>query len=308
MVVQLSIPVADVDALLALDYTRIEVWRSADEGNSYQEITGGSAAAAIFPSLPPATAYRIGGKQIRLTVDEGVEYSIDFSVVTEFWTATQVRNRINEVVSGLASVVGGLVVLTSGTTGRASSVRITYTDAVELFPSVGIVYGLNARPTLVSGTLIYAFSDVAGISTYRYKWRFSQNGAGPISEFSERVYGSAAPLGGVPIAMCTATFVGIDGRPQKRRIVIVSDSSPSLIGGIVVGSELPNVVDTDDLGFLQVPLVQGVPVRVAIEGTAFVREFTVPAQASFDLLQVMAAAPDPFTVQVPLPFLIRRSI
>jgi hypothetical protein len=63
-------------------------------------------------------------------------------------------------------------------------------------------------------------------------------------------------------------------------------------------------------GFLAIPLTVGQTVRVAIDGTAVVREFVVPGPPNslFDLLQAIATANDPFTVQVPPPFLTRRSL
>lgn len=309
MIVQLSITAANVDALIGLGFTRIEVWASFDQGNSYQEITSSVAQAAVLKSSAAQTTFRMGSKLLKLSINGAAEVSIPFASTPDNWTPTQVVNRINEVVPGLASLDGSKVVLTSPTTGRVSSLLITYNDAGELgLPAGTASYGTNVRPTLVSGTLIYTFTDVAGNSEARYKWRFSANGVNPISEFSPRVFGSAPPLSGVLVSVGTALFVGLDGRPQKRRIVVVSDRPPVSISGSAVGNELPMIVDSDDLGFLQVTLVQGSTVRVAIEGTAYVREFVVPATPSFNLLTVMAAAPDPFSIQVPAPFLIRRSI
>jgi len=309
MVVQFSITAANVDALIALGYTRIEVWSSIDQGNSYQEITGSAAAPAIVSSASAATYFRMGGKLLKLSVNGGPDQSILFSDLILYWTPTQVANRINEVIPGLASVSGSQVILTSPTTGRASTILVVLNEAQDLgMPTGTFLTGLNARPTLVSGTLIYTISDVAGHSDDRYKWRFSANGVNPVSEFSERIFGSTPALAGTAVSICTAQFVGLDGRPQKRRVVVVSDMSPASIGGNVVGNELPITVDSDDLGFLQFTLVRGARVRVAIEGTAFVREFVVPNSATFDLLTVMAAAPDPFSIQTTLPFLIRRSI
>lgn len=309
MIVQLSITVANVSALVSLGYTRIEVWASTDQGNSYQEVTSSVVGAAKLLSSAAQTTFNMGGKLLKLSINGASEVSILFAATPVQWTPTQVVNRINEVVPGLASLDGAKVKMTSPTTGRVSSLEVTYNDAGDLgLPTGTKSYGTDARPTLTLGQLIYTYTDVAGRDDNRYKWRFSANGVNPISDFSVRVFGSAPPLSGVPISVATALFVGLDGKVQKRRIVVVSDRPPSVISGAAVGNELPVVVDSDDLGFLQIPLVQGAVVRVAIEGTTYVREFTVPTTPSFDLLAVMAAAPDPFTIQVPAPFLIRRNI
>lgn len=309
MIVQLSITVANVNALVTLGYSRIEIWCSTDQGNSYQEITSSVAAAAVLRSAAAQTTFNMGGKLLKLSVNGSPEVSILFAATPAQWTPTQVVNRINEVVPGLASLDGAQVKMTSPTTGRVSSLEVTYNDARDLeLPAGTKSYGTDPRPTLTLGQLIYTYLDVAGRDDNRYKWRFSANGVNPISDFSARVFGSAPPLSGVPISVGTALFVGLDGRAQKRSIVVVSDRPPAAIAGAAVGNELYVVVSSDDLGFLQVPLVQGAVVRVAIEGTAYVREFTVPATSSFDLLSAMAAAPDPFTIQTTPPFLIRRSI
>jgi hypothetical protein len=309
MIVQLSITVANVGTLIPLGYSRIEVWCSTDQGSSYQEITSSVVQPAVLLSSAAQTTFRMGGKLLKLSIDGAPEVSILFAPTPDQWTPTQVVNRINEVVPGLASLDGMKVKLTSPTTGRVSSLEITYNDAGELgLPPGTLSFGTDARPTLVLGQLIYTFTDVAGRDDNRYKWRFSANGVNPVSDFSARVFGSAPPLSGVPISVATALFVGLDGKAQKRRIVVVSDRPPAVIAGTAVGNELPVIVDSDDLGFLQVPLVQGSVVRVAIEGTAYVREITVPATASFDLLSAMASAPDPFTIQTTPPFLIRRNI
>ena len=310
MVVQLGITVANVNALIPLGYTRIEVWASTDEGSEYFEITSSTAQPAVLKSIDALTTFRMGGKLLKLSINGAADVSILFSSFIDFWTPTQVVNRINEVVPGLASLDGLKVVLTSPTTGRVSSILVVANEATDLGLPAGLVgYGTNVRPTLITDTFIYMFSDVAGHSDYRYKWRFSANGVNPVSEFSERVLGGSPPLTGVPLAVGTALFVGLDGRAQKRRIIVVSERSPApIIAGYAVGNELPLIVDSDEFGFLYVTLVQGSVVRIAIEGTTYVREFTVPIAASFDILQVMAAAPDPFTVQATVPFLIRRII
>lgn len=309
MVVQLTILVGNVDDLIGLGYSRIEIHQSIDEGNSYQEVTAAAAQAAVLDSLPAQTTFQMGGKLLKLKVDGGTEQSISFSSLIPFWTATQVANRINEVIGALASVVTTTTVrLTSPTLGRASSIEVTYCDAEDLF-SVGIVYGRAERPTLVSGTLLYTFPDVAGKGTDRYKWRFSANGSNPFSDFSAVVSGSKQPT--IPagsLSVATAQFYDQGGQPIKTRILVGMDSTPQVHGGAFVSRGSSMVVDSDDAGFLQVTLVRGIRCRVAIEGSSYIREFVVPNTPSFDLLTVMATANDPFTVQQVPPSLIRRSI
>jgi hypothetical protein len=310
MVVQFSVLVANNDDLIGLGYTTIEIWQSVDQGNSYQELTAPTPQSAYVESLPAQTTFQMGGHLLKVVVNGGAEQSISFSPLTQHWTPQQVVDRINEVIPGLASLITpNIVRLTSPTTGRASSIEVTYCDAYDLFPERLSAHGRDARITLALGTTIYQYSDVSGSTSARYRWRFTANGSDPKSDFSPYVLGSTAPLvSPANLSVCQAKFVGLNGQPVKTKLVIVSEQNPSSTNNLIVTSTAPLQLESDDLGFIQFSLVRGTRVKVAIEGTAFVREFTVPDAASFDLLAAMAAAPDPFTVQTVPPFLIRRSV
>lgn len=310
MSVDLSILVGNAVSLATMGYTRIEIWLSTDEGSSYEEITASAAAAATMTSEEASTTFDMGGKLLTLKEDGGAEQEIEFSDDLRYWTPDQVADRINEVVPGLASVEDDTVVLTSGTTGRTSSLEITYNDATDLGWEAGdLVYGKAARITLAGGTLLYTFQDPAGSSDYRYKWRFTANGSNPISDFSNPVYGSSpASLSSGSLSICTATFVDMEGKPVQRKVIVGQVSTPSTVSGYAVASEETKTFESDVHGYLQFALVRGIRVRVAIEGTNYVREFTVPSAATFDLFTVMAAADDTFTVQSTPSYASRRSL
>lgn len=304
---QVSIPASNVADLMAMGFTSIELFRSSDEGAHYRPVTSVIAEPAFLATVEAATTFRIGGKEVRFSVDGGAEKSVQFPLLTEYFSPDLVADAFNQVFPNIAAVVGRKVILASPSSGPNSSLVITYCDAHALGFSAGdTARGTAAHVALNSFVLAYVFSDVNGFEGDRYKWRFSAGGANPKTELLGPVQGSVPPAG-VLTSLCQARFVGMDGKPLKSRIIIVSDAVQS-ISGMAFGNELPLVVDSDRYGYLEVPLVQGAKVRVAIEGTAFVREFTVPGTPTFDLLQVMAAAPDPFSVQVPTPFLIRRSL
>lgn len=310
MVVQLSILVSNNDSLMGLGYSRVEVWQSLDDGDTYQELTASSSQAATLTSSAATTTFQMGGRLLKFIISGGSERSVTFDPGLINWTPGQVANRINEIVPSLATVDNEAVVLTAPTTGRASSIEITYNDADSFGLDTGTKsYGLDSRPALAPGTLLYTYFDVAGLSTARYKWRFSANGSSPFSEYSAYVLGSAVPLiSSGSLSVCSATFIGLDGHPRKTKLVIGLDQNPSSVSGMILTSGQPLVVESDALGFIQFTLVRGATVRVAIEGTYFVREFIVPNAATFDLITVMAAAPDVFTVQTVPPFLIRRTV
>jgi hypothetical protein len=325
MISQLTITAAHVNYLKANGYTTIEVWASDDYGNSWEEITASVQKPAQLFSYPAQNTFQMGGKLIRLSINGTSEVSFPFNTVVDRYTPAQVASRLNEVVPLLGSVQGKKVVLTSAFVGRISSIKVAYNDAHELgWEANSIIYGREARLPLITDHRIYSFTDVAGKGITRYKWRFSGNGVDPISDFSDYVLGSSPPVEGIPLSIGTAMFVGVDGRPLKTRLIVVTDTAPQGIVNLVdidpgpnasiilshagVGSEIPTIVDSDNEGFVALRLVQGTKIRVAIEGTSFVREFVVPMVPHFNLLQVMADAPDPFAIQVPAQSIIRRAL
>lgn len=309
MVAQIAIPVANVSDLISLGFTKLEVWITDKYANEYYEITDSTAQPATIQTVEAQTTYRMGGHELKLIVDGGTEESITFSSLIDFWTPTQVSNRINEVVTGLSSVSGNSIILESSTSGRVSSLEITYIDTNVLGISSGMkVYGKDPRLTLIGGTVSYTYTDVQGTVGQYYKWRYTANGVNPKSQYYGPVAGLDLPVSGVLTSIATAKFIGPDGRPFKGKIYINAEGQPFAISGYNVIFQDTITVEADDTGFLQYPLVQGTQITVAIEGTKVVREITVPNTSSFDLLSAIAAAPDPFTVQTTPPYLIRRSI
>lgn len=310
MSVQLSILVGNNDALVSQGFTRVEVWASADDGASYAELTSSVASKASLASSPASTQFRLGGHLLKFKVDGGVEKVVSFDSLISFWTPTQAMNRINEVAPGIATVVSNAVVLTSTLTGRLSAIEITYNDSEDLGFVVGtVVHGTDARLVMVTSTLLYQYTDIQGLSSYKYKWRFSVNGSPPISEFSRSVNGSDPPLiGSGNLSVMTAKFVDIEGRPKKTSIIVAPDgASPQVLAGYAVGGTEQKVYESDAQGFLAVVLVRGTILRVAIEGTPLVRVITVPNTTTFDLLSILASTTDAFSIQQAPPLLTRTT-
>ena len=320
MVEQLQILSANPQAIIDSGFTTIEIWQSLpwrdghDEfsGTDYCEITSATPTSATLTSADARTQFRLGGTELQVAVDGGAPATISFTSFLDYWTPAQVITQINTVVAGLASLgTDGLsVVLTSPTTGRTSSLQIVYTDAVQLGWTEGqISYGTDGRLLLVPSQTSYSYIDVAGLDINLYKWRYSANGALPISDFSKPVHGMDPPAPGVAIALATAQFIDGFGKAIEREVIVSSINTPQVLGGMMVGSDRTRTFRSDCNGNLQIPLVQGASFRIAIEGTGFIRDITVPTGSgvpTFDLLDAMtAAAADAFTVQTPPPLLTR---
>jgi len=178
---------------------------------------------------------------------------------------------------------------------------------VELTAGSPVPAGKQSRPQLVDGATIYSFYDVGAPSFRRYKWRFSANGANPLSVFSQNTNGLPAPLAGLQMSIGMARFVSVDGRPCRRSVIVAAETG-QMAAGALLGSKDSLVFESDENGFLQIPLIQKTIIRVAFEGTDIIRTITVPEAPAFDLMAAVAEADDGFTVQTLPPLLTKRSL
>lgn len=306
MLTQVPITVADVAQLLAAGFTHIEIWKSEDLGNSYQPITKSVAGPPVLRSIPASNTYLMGGRSVVLDFSGTHVTFGPFPTTFLRWTAGQVVDFMNEVRVGCATVEGESVKVTGTGAGRGQYLLVLH--APEGFLTAGDeARGDDAFIPLVTDQPLYTYQDLGpSAALHRYRWRFSANGLAPYSELSGYQKAQAVPLDLALVSIGFARFVGLDGAPAKGRIIIVNDS-PAKVGLLTISSD-PLVLEADDVGFLQVRLLRGAQIKVAIEGTSIVRSLTVPDVASFDILTAVAAAPDAFTPATTAPLLTRRSI
>lgn len=165
----------------------------------------------------------------------------------------------------------------------------------------------SARTALTTNRVDYTFTDLEGSdSDSRYKYRFSANGEAPFSGWSKNVKPVPAVADASKIAVGYATFIDVSGTPTKASIIVANDGA--MVNGNVVFGPRPMVFEADEQGYVQVPLLRGAKVVIAIEGTGVVRTITVPNTQIFDLMGALAEAPDMFTVQSTPALLTRRSL
>jgi hypothetical protein len=310
------ITVGNANDKLDLGYTYIEVWASWDEGRTYHEVTSQAVDCAHYLSTD-GTGHRVEGLTFGFSIDGAEERRVTFVDPLRplledpnLWSTEEIVAKLNQEFPTLASIktVGPrkFIDIGSPSTGRASSVSCTYSEDRNVFP-LGTVYGRDARILLVRDKLIYPYTDLSGTQGIRYKWRFSKNGSSPISPFSARKMGDLERAQLLPVSIATARFVGNDGTPVEKTVLIVVESS-QMIGGMFLAGGTSQLVTTDESGFLQFPLVIGSKVKFAIEGTYFVKEVTVPNAQTFDILTAMSGVDDGFTVQETAPLLTKRSL
>lgn len=305
-----SVVAGNVSSLLDLGYSTVEIWESHDDSATWTEITHSDSYPAELISIAGGANYKTAGKSIYFKVNGGPELSVVYPDSPLFMSASQLVAAINAVSPGLGSVAANQHVrLATEATGRQSSIEILYCDIPELGFQVGKTFGRDKRIELVDSVSIYNFYDAAGLSYSRYKWRFSDNGAAPISQFSKYLVAKPqALLDPTALSVGVARFIGPDGSPTKRRLVIIMEDAPKRVGPYSSGNSEPLIVESDDLGFLQVPLVRGLTLKVALEGTSLIQELVVPDAPTFDFFDSMTTIPSRFSIQAPTPSLTRRSL
>lgn len=313
MSVTLSVSVSNIDSAMA-SYDVIKILRSTTGvGGVYSDLTDITPQPATLE--PPNTSpWDVSAKTLQLLVDSEPQYDVLFTG-TDPLTADQVAAQINdEVGSSVADEVGGELVLTSTLTGTASKLEIVGGGASTVFGwSAGDRdVGEEAHIQLVAGQPLYSFTDNDGESTYYYKAQFLNTSNGLLSAESTPFQGDAGTLvTSSSLAVALIDLVDASGIGVADQIItFFAEHEPYQVEGYQVGlTRRPVSTTTNNAGHAELSLVRGLRMRVVFEGTSYIREFTVPDQATFNLMDVLGSAPDPFRiVDVQFPEAIRRTI
>lgn len=295
------------DVLATFD--RIEVHRStAGLGGPFTEITDLSGPTAAQVDGTAAGGFTLNGLLLEIEVDN-VTQQITFSGVDPLDIAT-VISQINAVVSGLASEVPtdtDMLRLVSVITGTGSTLQVTAsTAATALGLATTRVAGKVARIALIDPTTDYRFLDLDGAEAYFYQTRYSSTTSPTVSEFSDPRQGSldvVAPSD--ELIKAELRLLNGAGKPVVGRCVrfILQTIQPvaTTTYQAIPGVDASVFVVTTETGYATINLLKGGQYRMVIEGTAFIRDFTVPATGPFDVLALAGTSPDPFDiVQAPI--------
>lgn len=299
-------------------FDHMEIWRSRQGiGGPYEELTGTSWSPAKVAFL--AKPYVVNGRKLSLLVMERVPVDIVFSG-SDPLSASSIAAQINTQGLGLlsASIIDGVVVLSTIAPGTLASLRILSSDAAGIFslptqdPS-NIFFGQDARFILTLGTTLYPFVDPFGEHSFFYKLRFDNASNFTVSEFSDAFQVSGGvTLPESDLILGSVDLFDLDGSARSNvRVQVYANYNGALLNGkSIVGTTLEQLTDID--GHAAFQLVRGSKVTVAVAGTPLARTITVPTdptQSSFNLLDPSIADPDVFTVQVPdYEYATRRSL
>ena len=169
---------------------------------------------------------------------------------------------------------------------------------------------LSPNVTLYAWQRTYYFTDTTAEPSYFYQTRFYNTLTGLTSKLSRPF---AAPvIDPSLISVAQASLIDGSGYAIKGQKVLFYYNGPPLSAGgyNLAPANRPIEAESGIDGTLNVPLVQGSQWKVVFVGTPYIREITVPTGvAKFDLLSLMGAAPDAFSVaELEFPAAPRRSI
>lgn len=300
-------------ATVLLSFGLIRVKRSTDGvDGTYEYITALAPAAATLLA-PTDEAYDVVGKTLSLKRDSHDQVDVLFTG-TQPLTANQVGAQIDTALGvAVSSNDSDALRLTSTITGTASKFEIVGGSAAAEFgwTAGDRDIGEDAHITLLGDQSLYEYVDNDGAEGYYYKVNYYNSGNGQSSLDSSPFLGSVTTLVGAD-SLSIAKVDLVDARGvaiPNQEITFYSTHEPLTVDGFQVALvREPVTITTDNAGHAEVPLIRGLKVKVVFEGTSLIRDITVPDQASFDILDAMGNAPDPYGVSEPsFPFAIRRT-
>lgn len=320
--------VVRLDIILAVDdfagvFDQLEIWRSlSGESGPYAEVTAVAwmgarlpASGGDRPSSPvtgPSAA--LVGKDLTFLVN-GLETLTVTLTGSDPLTRAQVATQLT--LGAISSYVDGTGQLVVGTVqpGSGATLELTAGSAAgDLgLPLGDVAYGREPRLALMSSRTRYGFLDQRGRGGAFYKTRFRNRLTVSVSDFSQG-FGRISSIGISPELVATGSLdlIDVQGRPLAHREVrIHTEFNGILIDGKLMGGTSITLQTNDD-GHLDVVLVRGQKVTVAVLGTDLVRDIVVPTDPNvvqFSLFDPTLAGPDVFRVQVPnLVYAERRSL
>jgi hypothetical protein len=311
----LEIFVDDIADVMS-SFNSIRVRRSTSESGPWTEITAAAAAAAVLLGTH-SSPFGVVGLTMQLAVDSQAQEDIIFTGVDPL-SVDLVAVQINAVFPGVASDDGGVLRLQSLLTGTQSKLYLPGGGALPVlgFPDGDRDIGEEQYLYLSPNQSVYNFYDRdgsgTGDQTFFYQAAFYNTGTGLTSEWSDPF--EAEPGTAVSAAnLSVGTVDLVDARGvtvADQRITFYPSYDALTVEGFAVGIvRQPVSVITNNSGHAEMTLVRGVKGRMVFESTNMIREITVPDADTFDIMALMAAAPDPWSPTTPdYPAGIRRTL
>jgi len=327
-IVQLNLTVEDNDWFGVFDQIEVQRSRGLSTG-PFESVTASGWLPARIPHTggdrPAVTVtgatVDVVGRDLLLRLNELEDATVLFTdsgpgTLTLAEVAEQIQSQLlGRVLSWADS--SGVLVLETAQPGTGAILRVVGGDASSLLglsteEPDSLAFGRDAHLALFKGRERYTFNDLRGSSSFFYRTRFRNQAQNTASAFTQPSFASQ-PLGvsGASIVSGRLALVGVDGRPLPGVLIRIFNKENSFFveGCLVSGSAIDGV--TGDYGTLEVNLVRGAQVTVAIDGTDIVRDIKVPTDPEvgvFNLLDPDIGPNDYWTVRVPqIDYAPRRS-
>lgn len=313
--VKLNITVRDVDSVMT-SFNVIRIKRSiTGETGEYNLITANAPAAATLLA-PNAEPYDVVGKTLQILRDSHAQVDVLFTGgVGDLLSAAQVASQINaEVGVVIGADESGTLRLSSTITGTQSKMEIVGGSAATIFgwDAGDRDIGEEAHIDLQTGITLYEFIDNDGEAGYYYKASYYNTSNGLASNDSSPFLGAVSALVS-PSKLSVGKIDLVDAQGvavPDQEITFYSVYEPLQVEGFQIALVRdPITIKTDSSGHAEITLVRGLKVKVSMDGTSFIREITVPDVATFDILEELSTAPDPFDIHIPdFPVAPRRTV
>jgi len=311
----LEIFVDDIASVMA-SFNVIRIRRSTSETGPWSEITAAAEAPAELLGSE-VTPFDLVGLTMQLQVDSQALEDIVFTG-TDPLSVDQVAVQINSVFTGVASDDGnGQLLLQSTLAGTQSKLYLPGGGALAVlgFSDGDRDIGEEEYILLSPNQSSYNFYDRDGAGTgdqaFFYQAAYHNTTTGLTSEWSapfEAEPGTAVSASNLSVG--TVDLVDAQGvTVAGQRVTFYPSYDAHSVEGFAVGVvRQPVTVVTNNSGHAEMTLVKGLTGRMVFEGTNMIREITVPDTDTFDILALMAAAPDPWSPAEPdYPSAIRRT-
>lgn len=303
-------------------FDTLELWKSRQgEGGPWEPLMGETWGSARLPSDvegeapdPPATGpmAAVVGKSLELEVNSTSTVVVTFTGAGTSINLKTAAEQIQAQSGGLlrSFVIGSKLVIETELPGAQATIRVLGGDAAPLLglsthEPAGIAFGLDARIPLAVGITSYLFTDPHSDDSYFYKSRFFNTVTRTASAFGPAFKGTALQgLSASSTVLGGADFVDARGVAKANQVVLLyARLDGTILEGKVVAPTAPTRLVSDENGHVEVQLVRGMKLTMAVAGTDLVRDIEVPTDTditSFNLLDPSFGSDDLFKVQVPV--------
>jgi len=304
MSMKLTISVSDIDTVIQ-SFNVIRIKRSVDGIDGlYTLLTAGTPRSAFLTASGPGS-YDVSGKTLEVSMDFQAPVLVTFTGAAPLSTS-QVVSQINTALGDVvASDVSNTLRLQSTITGTGSGIEVVSgTSLTDFGWSEGDNdTGEDAHILLQDGQSLYDYLDKNGSGDFYYKAQFYSTLTGVASVDSDPFKGDPGTVVGAEnLSLAQVDLVDGSGIAiAEQAITFWSVYEVIEADAFVVGIQRSPIVTivTDASGHAEVKLVRGLKIKVVFEGTSIIREFTVPDEDSFDLLDQLSSSPDPFDLREP---------